>query len=355
MAAKSKGLGRGLSALLGKPEENAEKEQNKRPEANKSTKQAARTSKKQASTKAEKAAQTDLAKSQPQSKEEATVPKEEAKEKTEKHDVESPFQVINIHQVEPKEDQPRQVFDREKLEELATSIREHGIIQPLIVTRVQDHFQIVAGERRWRAAQMVGIHEVPVIIRGLSEKDVLQQALIENIQRQDLNPIETAEALARLQNEHQMTQEELSSSVGMSRPALANLLRLLRLPQKIQGALQAGSLSQGHARALLSLENEEQMQILADEIVNKQLSVRQTEKLIKRLLSQPKERRKVDELASIQTQLEFQAIEERLHRVLGTKVNLKNNKRSGQIIIEYYSLDELERLLQVFENGHKLA
>ncbi|MDI9499104.1 MAG: ParB/RepB/Spo0J family partition protein [Bacillota bacterium] len=257
---------------------------------------------------------------------------------------------ISIHDISPNRDQPRKNFDEKKLEELASSIRENGVIQPLIVTHQDGGYRIVAGERRWRAARLAGLDTVPVIVRELSDAEILQQALIENIQRQDLNPIETAEALERLQAQYQMTQEKLSTSVGMSRPALANTLRLLQLGEKLQNHVRDGVLSQGHARALLALPDEEARERCADYIIEKELSVRNTEKLVRRLLKEPQTRpAAADDSAVQQRRLEIARVEERLARALGTRVNLSDRGGRGRIVVEYYSLEDLDRILEIVE------
>lgn len=261
---------------------------------------------------------------------------------------------LSIHEISPNRDQPRKHFDEMKLEELASSIRENGIIQPLIVTRQDSGYRIVAGERRWRAARLAGLDTVPVIVRELSDAEVLQQALIENIQRQDLNPIETAEALERLQAQYQMTQEKLSTSVGMSRPALANTLRLLQLGEKLQNHVRDGVLSQGHARALLALPEEEARERCADYIIEKELSVRNTEKLVRRLLKEPQTApAAADDSVRQQRLLEIARVEERLTRALGTRVNLSDRGGRGRIIVEYYSLDDLDRILEIVEQSDR--
>ena len=255
---------------------------------------------------------------------------------------------LDIHTLNPNLEQPRKHFDEKALEELASSIREHGVIQPLIVTRSGGSYQIVAGERRWRAAHLAGLKTVPVIVRELSDSEVLQQALIENIQRQDLNPIETAEALERLMQEHDMTQEALSTTVGMSRPALANSLRLLRLSDRLKDLVRRGDLSQGHARALLALPSDEAMEDCAEHIMARDLSVRDVEKLVRKLLREPKVT-KVAPPVDEARELAIVQVEERLARALGTKVQLQDKRNRGRIVIEYYSLEDLDRIIETVE------
>ncbi len=255
---------------------------------------------------------------------------------------------LNIQDVSPNENQPRKHFDKEKLRELADSILENGVIQPIIVTRVANSYQIVAGERRWRAARLANVKTIPAIVKELSDVEILQQALIENVQRQDLNPIETSEALSRLMSEHNMTQEKLSTTVGMSRSAVANTLRLQNLTTKLKRYVISEEISQGHARALLALSDKKNQEELAELIVAKGLSVRDTERLVKKLLEVPAPKPLVQETAVDEAyQLSIKTVEEELTRSLGTKVSLKDKQKKGQIVIEYYSLDDLERIMDL--------
>lgn len=255
---------------------------------------------------------------------------------------------LNIQDVTPNDGQPRKYFDKEHLQGLADSITDNGVIQPIIVTKAQSGYQIVAGERRWRAAKLAGLKTIPAIVKELSNIQILQQALIENVQRQDLNPIETAEALSRLMSEYNMTQEQLSASVGMSRSTVANTLRLLNLSTKVKKMVISEQLSQGHARALLALADKASQEATADKIVEHELSVRDTEKLVKRLL-EPKAEVTPSAPAAVDEayQLSIKTVEDELTRVLGTKVSLKDRKKKGQIVIEYYSLDDLERIMDL--------
>lgn len=249
---------------------------------------------------------------------------------------------IRINEIEPNRGQPRKHFNDEKLEQLAESIRQHGVVQPLIVQREGNIYKIVAGERRWRASRLAGLHTVPVIVRDLSSKQVMEIALIENIQREDLNPIEEAEAYEKLMDEFGMTQEEISATVGKSRPAIANSLRLLYLQEKIKNRLIDGEITSGHARALLAIDNVELQIKAVEEIIKRGLSVRDTELLVKRLTTQKDKKKKgID--------VEYQAIEDRFREVFGTKVKIMNNKKNGKILIEYYSLDELDRIISLVE------
>lgn len=257
---------------------------------------------------------------------------------------------LNVQDVSPNENQPRKHFDREKLKELAASIQENGVIQPIIVSKVGAGYQIVAGERRWRAARLANAKTIPAIVKELTDLEILQQALIENVQRQDLNAIETGEALQRLMDEHGMTQEKLSAVVGMSRSALANTLRLQQLTAKVKRYVISEELSPGHARALLALPEKKTQDELAAWIVEKELSVRETERLVKKALEAPVSE-EIDSSAEENDAytLSIQTVEETLTRNLGTKVRLRDNreKKKGQIVIDYYSLDDLERIMDI--------
>ncbi len=252
---------------------------------------------------------------------------------------------LKINDIAPNADQPRKQFDQEKLQELAASIRENGIIQPIIVCRAEKGYKIVAGERRWRASRLAGLTVVPAIVRELTNLQVLQHALIENIQRQDLNPLEEALALEKLISDHAMTQESLAIVVGRSRPAIANTLRLLNLPESIRHHLMNEELTAGHARALLGLPNEEAQVKAANLIMTKELNVRETEKLVKRLQLPQKTPKPVDEAYK----LSVKEVERTLASDLGTKVHLKDRNGKGSIIIDYYSNEDLERILSLLK------
>ncbi|HEY8348745.1 MAG TPA: ParB/RepB/Spo0J family partition protein [Clostridiales bacterium] len=254
---------------------------------------------------------------------------------------------IRISDIEPNVNQPRKTFDDEKLAALAESIKQHGVVQPLIVQRDGDTYRIVAGERRWRAARLAGLDTVPVIVRDLSDRQVMEVALIENLQREDLNPIEEAEAYERLISEFGMKQEEVASVVGKSRPAITNSIRLLSLNDEIKSRVISGEISSGHARALLSLDDQKLQLEAMQEIIDKSLSVRETEKLIKQLMTPKKQKEKKAPDA------EYQAIEERFREIFGTKVRIMNNKKNGKILIEYYSLEELDRIINLVERIYK--
>ncbi len=263
--------------------------------------------------------------------------------------------MVKISMVEPNKEQPRKVFDEDALNELAQSIKQHGIIQPLVVVKKEDHYEIVTGERRWRAAQIAGLKTVPVVVKELTEQEIMEISLIENIQREDLNPIEEAMAYQRLMQEFHMKQEEISQKVSKSRASIANAIRLLKLDKDVQQMLASRQISSGHARALLTLENLDEQYDLATRIIEEGLNVRQTEELVK-LLNEPQEE-KVQETAKEtldeQTKLIYQNYENLLKQVMGTKVSIKKKKDDkGKIEIEYYSLEELERLLDLFQQIH---
>ena len=251
---------------------------------------------------------------------------------------------LRINEVEPNLEQPRKHFNDEKLTQLAESIKQHGIVQPLIVKKIDDTYKIVAGERRWRAARLAGLTSVPVIIRELSSKQVMEIALIENLQREDLNPIEEAEAYEKLMNEFGMTQEEISRTVGRSRPAIANSIRLLTLQDKLRTLVINGDISSGHARTLLSLEDKDLQLKAVEEIIKRGLNVRETEALVKRLLTK-KEKKKTAKLSE-----EYQAIEDKFRNFFGTKVKLMSGKKNGRILIEYYSMEELDRIVSTIDD-----
>lgn len=251
---------------------------------------------------------------------------------------------LRINDVEPNLNQPRKFFNDEKLQQLSESIKEHGVVQPIIVKKEEDRYSIIAGERRWRASRLAGLTTIPAIIKDGSDKQLMEIALIENIQREDLNPVEEAEAYERLLNEHSMTQEELSKVVGKSRPSIANSIRLLSLNENVRSFLVTGELSSGHARTLVAIDNHDLQQSAADEIIKKGMSVRETESYVKRLLSYPKEK-KENEFS-----IENKSVEEKIQKYLGTKVKFVPGKNKGKIVIEYFSNDELDRLLEIFEN-----
>jgi ParB family chromosome partitioning protein len=253
--------------------------------------------------------------------------------------------VLNINEVEPNREQPRKFFDEDALNELADSIRQYGILQPLIVQKENDYYSIIAGERRWRAAKIVGIKEVPVVIKGYSPQEILEISLIENIQREDLNSIEEAKAYQRLMNEFNLKQDDVAEKVSKSRSAIANTLRLLNLDDNVQQMLIDEMISSGHARALLAIEDKNLQYKIATQIFDQKLSVRETEKLVKEVLN-PKE---VNNKKKIEDPI-YMALEEKIKEILGTKVKIqKKSDKKGKIEIEYYSQDELERIIDMLE------
>ena len=255
---------------------------------------------------------------------------------------------LKITQIEPDPDQPRKDFDEEKLAMLATSIQQHGVIQPLIVAEEKDGFyRIIAGERRWRAAKQAGLQTVPAVVRTYSKEQSAEIALVENLQREDLNGIEEAKGYQTLMSEFSLTQQQVAEKVGKSRPAIANALRLLRLPESVQDMVTYGELSSGHARAIAGVDDADVQIDLAQKVIAHDLSVRQTEKMIAQL-GQPKpakEKTPVD--LNLKTQLK--GIQADLQSYLGTKVKLVPGKNKGKIEIEYYDLEELERVLDLIK------
>jgi len=246
---------------------------------------------------------------------------------------------IELDKLVPNEYQPRKVFNDEKLKELAASIKVQGVIQPIIVHRIGTNFGLIAGERRWRAARLAGLKTIPALVREASKRELIEQALIENIQREDLNPLEAAEAFKQLQDEYKLTQEDLAKRVGKERSTITNFLRLLGLPKEIKHHLASGSLNMGHAKAILSLERLRDQLAAANQIVKKALSVREAEALAARLKKPAKEKK-------AKPATEYKAVEERLRKTLGTKVSIAPSAKGGKIVIEYYSSEELERILE---------
>ena len=252
---------------------------------------------------------------------------------------------IDINKIEPNANQPRKVFNEDALQELADSIRQHGLIEPLIVQEGSKGFyQIIAGERRWRAAKIAGLKEIPVIIKEYTDQEVMEIALIENIQREDLNPIEEAEAYQRLITEYHLKQDEVAEKVSKSRVAVTNTLRLLKLDERVRSMLIEDKIKSGHARALLAIEDGDRQYEAAVQVFDEKLSVRETEKLIKKLNAPVKQ--KVEEKDDEQTRILYQDLEEKLKTKMGTKVNISRKADGkGKIEIEYYSGDELDRLI----------
>ncbi|MET0644462.1 MAG: ParB/RepB/Spo0J family partition protein [Candidatus Binatia bacterium] len=255
---------------------------------------------------------------------------------------------VEVDRITPSPFQPRRTFDEAKIDELAASIRNQGIIQPLVVRRKGDGYELIAGERRWRAAMRAGLTHVPIVVRDASDHEALQLALVENLQREDLNPIEEANGYRRLQEEFQWSQEEMAEKVGKSRPAIANSMRLLSLPTEVQQEVSSGNLPAGQARALLGLHSEPLILSAYREVLAKGLSTRETEKLVRHLLLGRRRRRQVPLIDP-----DLRSIVEELQRLLGTRVRLLPKARSarGKIEIEYYSLPDLDRIIQTIKRN----
>ena len=253
--------------------------------------------------------------------------------------------MLPIMKVEPRKDQPRYRFDEVALEELAESIRQYGLIQPVTVRQLDGgYYQIIAGERRWRASRMAGLDEIPVRIIEADDKKAMELALVENLQREDLNPIEEARGYKTLMDEYGMTQEEASTAVGKSRPAVTNSLRLLALCESVMTLVEEGTLSAGHARALLPVKDNEKQLAIAQEIINKHLSVRQTEALVSRLLKSKTPEKEVDTAELVVDYVK--EVERDLENILGRKVKLVDNRKKGKIEIEFYGADDREKLIK---------
>ena len=262
-------------------------------------------------------------------------------EKKEEKKSESGEILVKINQVEPNREQPRKEFDEDSLMELADSIKQFGILQPLLVQKKKDYYEIIAGERRWRAAKIAGIKEVPIIVKEYTNQEIVEISLIENIQRENLNPIEEAMAYKRLLEEFSLKQDEVAERVSKSRTAVTNSMRLLKLSPRVQQMIVDDMISTGHARALLAIDDEEQQYQLANRIFDEKLSVRETEKLVKALKNPKKEKKN----QKIEHTFVYNNIEEQMKNIIGTKVivNPKANGK-GKIEIEYYSEEELERI-----------
>lgn len=264
--------------------------------------------------------------------------------------VEKPVEVkLKISEIEPNREQPRKEFNEDALEELADSIREFGVLQPLLVQKEDGYYKIIAGERRWRAAKKAGLKEVPVIIKDYTTQQIVEISLIENIQREDLNPIEEALAYKRLLEEFNLKQDEVAERVSKSRVVITNAIRLLKLDERVQNMLINDMLSAGHGRTLVSIEDKDEQYNLAMKILDEKLSVRETEKLVKSLL-QPKKAVKEKVSFTESEELAYQNMQEKMKGILGSKVVInKKDKNKGKIEIEYYSADELERILELFD------
>lgn len=256
--------------------------------------------------------------------------------------------MVKLSQIEPNRSQPRKKFDEDSLMELADSIKQFGLIQPIVVQKRDDYYEIIAGERRWRASKMAGIKEVPVIIKDYNDEEIVEIALIENIQREELNPIEEAAAYKRLLKEFNLKQDEIAEKVSKSRVAITNSMRLLKLPEEIQQMVIDEQLSGGHARTLISVEDKELQLKLAEQIFDEKLSVREAERLV-RLATSPKEPKKE---VKYDDEFVYKKLESDMKEIIGSNVSInRKNKTKGKIEIEYYSNEELERIVEMM---HKM-
>lgn len=277
---------------------------------------------------------------------ESSTKKTNQKSKAEKEEKVVGETIVNITKVEPNREQPRKNFDEDALEELAESIKQFGLLQPILVQDRKDYYEIIAGERRWRAAKKAGLKEVPVIIKNLTEQEIVEISLIENIQREDLNPIEEAQAYKRLLTEFNLKQDEVADRVSKSRTAVTNSMRLLKLCDEVQQMIVSGMITTGHARALIGIEDPEEQYTIAQRIFDEKLSVRDVEKLVKNL-GKPVKLRKPNEVDQSLAVI-YQDIEDKLKEKLSTKVAITSKGNgAGKIEIEFYSNDDLEKLIDV--------
>ena len=280
---------------------------------------------------------------------EQNTEKREVVEKIVEKIVEKPVEMkVKIGEVEPNREQPRKKFDEDALLELSESIKQFGILQPLLVQKKDGYYEIIAGERRWRAAKLAGVKEVPVIVKDFTRQEIVEISLIENIQREDLNPIEEALAYKRLMEEFRLKQDEIAERVSKSRTAVTNSIRLLKLDERVQRMVVDEMISTGHARALLAIEDGDDQYTIAMKIFDEKLSVRETERLVKNLQN-PKPKK--ENVADTQMEVIYHQLEEKIKSIVGTKVSIhQKNNQKGKIEIEYYSQAELERLIEMFES-----
>ncbi len=258
---------------------------------------------------------------------------------------------VDINKVEPNKDQPRQYFDEDKLLELSESIRQYGVIQPILVQKRENYFEIVAGERRWRAAKMAGLKEVPVIIKEFTEQEIVEISIIENVQREDLNAMEEAMGYQRLLEQFNLKQDEVAEKVSKSRTAITNSLRLLKLDKRVQQMVKDDLLSAGHARAILGISDQNLQYEFAQKVFDEKMSVRDVEKEVKKLQKEKKKPAKEKETVDKQTAIIYQNLEENLKGILGTKINIQaKDADKGKIEIEYYSKDELDRIVELLRS-----
>jgi ParB family chromosome partitioning protein len=276
------------------------------------------------------------------------IPEQITENKTEKPENVSRETLVSLSDIEPNRSQPRKKFNEDSLQELADSIKQFGVIQPLILQKKDKYYEIIAGERRWRAARMAGLKEVPAIIKDFSPQEAVEIALIENIQREDLNAIEEAQTYQKLILEFELKQDEVAERVSKSRAAVTNSMRLLKLDERVQQMLIDEMLTSGHARALLSIENKEKQYNIACKVFDEKLNVRDTEKLVKIILT---EKPKKEIAAAKEEAFIYRDLEEKIRNKIGTKVLIHSkNKNKGSIEIEYYSNEELERIIDIFES-----
>ena len=262
--------------------------------------------------------------------------------------------MVKLSKVEPNREQPRKNFDEDSLQELAESLKQFGMLQPILVQNRGDYYEIIAGERRWRAAKIAGLKEVPVIVRELTDQEIVEISLIENIQREDLNPIEEAQAYKRLLTEFHLKQDEVAERVSKSRTAVTNAMRLLKLNEKVQQMVIDEMLTTGHARALLGIEDQEQQYIIAQKIFDEKLSVRDTEKLVKSLQNEKKKKKEEKEKIDPKLEAVYHDLEEQMKGILGTKVCINHkDAKKGKLEIEYYSQDELDRIIDMIRTIQK--
>lgn len=274
---------------------------------------------------------------------------EEAYENAQNQENEQTVDEINLDDIYANPDQPRKNFDEAAMAELADSIREHGVITPIVLTKRDDgKFMIIAGERRYRAAKRAGLYTIPAVVRDYSEREIKEISLIENLQREDLNPIEAAVGMKKLMDDYKLTQDELAQRIGKSRPAIANTLRLLTLCDEVIDMVRAGKLSSGHARALVPLPKEVQPKI-AQEAIDKNFSVREIERAVKAYLTPPDIQSKKKDEKIAQTSYELKHFIERMRSAFGTKVSLIGNEKKGRIYIDYYTADDLDRLSEILD------
>lgn len=278
-------------------------------------------------------------------REENETPKVEVVEKIVEKVIEKPAEtILKLRDIEPNRNQPRKMFNEDALDELSESIKQHGIIQPLIVKKRDKYYEIIAGERRWRAAKLAGLTEVPVIIKDYTDQEIMEVALIENIQREDLNPIEEAKAYQNLIQEYDLKQDEVAERVSKSRTAITNSMRLLKLDMRVQEMVVDERISSGHARALLAVTDGDTQYSLAQKVFDERLSVRETEKLVKGIDKPEKEKKKPEH------DIYYREYEEKLNKIMNTHVKIKNkDNNKGKIEIEYFSLEEFERIVDMFE------